>query len=79
VAPPKALEDFDDLVAYIENLKNYEHLSVELLSPLKENVVPAAGTGYRYESVLRIDKRFPNKVIYGRQAISIDVVAKESK
>lgn len=73
IAPPNPIENFDDFVNYMETLKNYQHLSIELLSPLAETVVPVAGTGYQYESVTRIDKKFPNRVIYGQQAIAIDV------
>ncbi len=78
IAPPNPIETFDDLVNYMENLKNYEHLSVELLKPLAESVVPIAGTGYRYESVTRIDKTFTGEVIYGRQAIGIQVLEQQS-
>ncbi|MBS3813380.1 hypothetical protein KGY64_06110 [Candidatus Bipolaricaulota bacterium] len=77
IAPPNPIETFDDLLGYMENLKNYEHLSVELLKPLEESVVPIAGTGYRYESVTRIDKEFTGRVIYGRQAIGIKVIEKQ--
>jgi hypothetical protein len=58
-------------------LKSYEHLSIELLSPFEESVVPMASTGYMYESVARVDEKFAGKVIYGQQAISINVVEKE--
>ncbi len=77
IAPPQKLETFKDWLGYLNNLKSYEHLSIELLSPFEESVVPMASTGYMYESVARVDEKFSGKVIYGQQAISINVVEKE--
>jgi len=79
IAPPQTLETFGDWLGYLNNLKSYEHLSVELLSPFEESVVPMASTGYMYESVTRVDEKFAGKVIYGNQAISINVTEKKTK
>ncbi|MFB6290657.1 MAG: SpoIVB peptidase S55 domain-containing protein [Candidatus Bipolaricaulia bacterium] len=78
IAPPQNLENFKDWLGYLNNLKSYEHLSVELLKPFNESVVPMASVGYMYESVTRVDHKFDNRVIYGNQAVSIKVTkAKE--
>lgn len=79
IAPPQDLTSFEDLISYIENLRNYEHLSVELLKPLKEQVVPISSSGYRYltvEGVNRSDQTFSDRVVYGREAVSIIVKEK---
>ncbi|MFW6104498.1 MAG: SpoIVB peptidase S55 domain-containing protein [Candidatus Bipolaricaulota bacterium] len=73
IAPPDVLENFDDWLNYVNGLKSYEHLSVELLKPFEESVVPMAGAGYQYESVTRVDEKFPGRVVYGNQALSINV------
>jgi len=75
IAPPQTLENFEDWLGYVNNLKSYESLSVELLKPFEESVVPMAGTGYRYESAARVSKKFDNRVVYGSQAIAINVMA----
>lgn len=75
IAPPERLENFKDWLGYVNNLKSYSSLSVELLKPFEESVVPMAGTGYRYESAARVSKRFDNRVVYGSQAIAINVMA----
>ncbi len=80
IAPPETLEDFQDWLSYLNNLKSYEHLSVELLKPLEESVVPMASIGYMYKSVTRVDEKFKDRVIYGNQAVAIKVTEnKEQK
>jgi len=78
IAPPEDLQTFDDFIRYIESLKSYEHLSVELLDPLEEKIVPLSDTGYKYQSIKRTDELYPGRVIYGRKALSI-IVEKEDK
>ncbi len=79
VAPPEILETFEDWVSYLNNLKSYEHLSVELLKPISESVVPMASIGYMYESVTRVDEKFEDRVIYGNQAVAIRVTENEEE
>jgi len=79
IAPPETLETFQDWLSYLNNLKSYEHLSVELLKPLEESVVPMASIGYMYESVTRVDSKFDGKVVYGNQAVAINVTEKEKE
>ena len=79
IAPPEVLENFQDWMNYLNNLKSYEHLSVELLQPLEESVVPMASIGYMYESVTRVDEKFDGKVVYGNQAVAINVTEKEEQ
>lgn len=75
VASPQRLKNFKDWLSYVNNLKSYSNLSVELLRPLRESVVPMASTGYRYESAARVSKKLDNRVVYGSQAIAINVKA----
>ncbi len=75
IAPPERLENFQDWLGYVNSLKSYSSLSVELLKPFQESVVPMASTGYRYESAARVSKKFDNRVVYGSQAIAINVMA----
>lgn len=79
IAPPEILETFEDWVSYLNNLKSYEHLSVELLKPISESVVPMASIGYIYESVNRVDEKFEDKVIYGNQAVAIRITENEEE
>lgn len=73
IAPPGKLKSFQDLLTYIEELKNYQHLSVAVLDPLQEQLVPLSSTGYRYQSIARTDEYYSNEVIYGRKAVAITV------
>jgi len=75
IAPPQTLENFEDWIGYVNNLKSYESLSVELLKPFEESVVPMAATGYRYESAARVSKKLDNRAVYGSQAIAINIMA----
>ncbi len=77
VAPPDMLENFEDWLSYVNNLKSFESLSVELLKPFAESVVPMAGAGYRYESAARVSEKMDERVVYGSQAISINVTSSE--
>ncbi|MCF7890632.1 hypothetical protein K9M78_05370 [Candidatus Bipolaricaulota bacterium] len=79
IAPPEILENFQDWVSYLNNLKSYEHLSVELLKPFEESVVPLASVGYMYESVTRADEKFEDRVVYGNQAVSIKVTKNQEE
>ena len=78
VAIPMELTSFKDYVSYIESLNNFEHLSVELLQPLSEDVVPMSDNNFRYKSINRTDQRFQDRVIYGRRATIITVVSAEN-
>lgn len=73
IAPPEPIYTFEDWVGYLNEMRSYEYLSVELLYPLEEAVVPMAATGYHYESVTRQDEQLPDRVVYGRQAVAIEV------
>ncbi|MFP4589167.1 MAG: SpoIVB peptidase S55 domain-containing protein [Candidatus Acetothermia bacterium] len=73
IAPPEELTSLDDYIRYIESIKNYQHLSVELLEPLSEQVVPMSSSGFRYQGIARTDQVFEGRVIYGREALSINV------
>lgn len=77
VAPPENLENFEDWISYLNSLKSYESLSVEVLKPFEESVVPMAGAGYRYESAARVSEKMDERVIYGSQALSINVSKSE--
>lgn len=79
IAPPEMLENFEDWVSYLNNLKSYEHLSIELLKPFEESVVPMASIGYMYESVTRVDEKFEDRVIYGNQAVAIKVTENQEE
>lgn len=79
IAPPEMLENFEDWVSYLNNLKSYEHLSIELLKPFEESVVPMASIGYMYESVTRVDEKFDDRVIYGNQAVAIKVTENQEE
>ncbi|MEF8849388.1 MAG: SpoIVB peptidase S55 domain-containing protein [Candidatus Bipolaricaulota bacterium] len=79
IAPPEMLENFEDWLSYLNNLKSYEHLSVELLKPLEESVVPMASIGYIYESVTRVDEKFEDRVIYGNQAVAIKITQNQEE
>ncbi len=72
IAPTKDIETLEDYISYIEDINSYEYLSVELLKPLGEQLVSMSG-GYSYQSVKKTDERYPNQVIYGRQAVPIVV------
>lgn len=73
IAPTKEVQNLEDFISYIQGINSYEHLSVELLRPLKEQLVPI-WDGYSYRSIIGKDKRYPDRVIYGRRAVSISVV-----
>ncbi len=77
VAPPQNILSFDQMIKYLETLKSYDHLSVELLRPLSEQVVPMSGSGYRYTSSKRVDHKYKDQFILGRKGISVKVVEKE--
>ncbi|MBS3787055.1 hypothetical protein KGY79_02525 [Candidatus Bipolaricaulota bacterium] len=79
IAPPEILENFEDWLNYVNGLKSYEHLSVELLKPLEESVVPMASVGYMYDSVTRVDEKFKDRVVYGNQAVAIRVTKNQEK
>ncbi len=78
IAPTKDIKTLQDYITYIEDINSYEYLSVELLKPLKEQLVPMSG-GYSYQSVKKTDKRYPDRVIYGRKAVSIIIEEKKQE
>lgn len=78
VAPPQDILSFEQSIKYLQNMKNYEHLSVELLRPLSEKVVPMSASGYRYTSTKRVYHKYEDRFILGRKGISIKI-REESK
>ncbi len=76
IAPTQDIESLQDYITYIEDISSYEYLSVELLKPLKEQLVPMSD-GYSYQSVKKTNKRYSDRVIYGRKAVSILIEEKK--